>query len=260
MTMFVLDDVGITIDGRSLLRAISLTVPAGKVTALIGHNGSGKSTLLRLMARLLAPSDGRIALYGKPLGDWQSWPLAREIAYMPQQVPAVPGVTVRELVALGRYPWHGPFGRLTTHDRDKIAAAMAMADVTQLADRFADTLSGGERQRAWLAMLVAQDARCLLLDEPTSALDIAHQVEVLSLVRRLSRELGLAVVTILHDVNMAVHYSDMIVALQSGRLIACGPPSSIMRRDVLSDIYGIGMRVITDPATNEVICMPELMN
>jgi ferric hydroxamate transport system ATP-binding protein len=160
---------------------------------------------------------------------------------------------VKELVALGRYPWHGPLGRFGTTDREKVAEAMALADVEPFAERLVETLSGGERQRVWLAMMVAQDAQFLLLDEPISALDVTHQVEVLALVQRLSRERGLGVIVVLHDVNMAARFCDEILALQMGRLIARGTPDEIMTPSQLEAIYGIAMDVIPHPVTGQPV-------
>ncbi len=159
---------------------------------------------------------------GKALPHWGNRPLARKLAYLPQQTPPAAGMLARELVALGRYPWHGALGRFGEADRAKVEEAMALTGTGPLADRLVDTLSGGERQRVWLAMLVAQDPQCLLLDEPTSALDIAYQIEVLALIRQLSHAKGLGVVIVLHDINMAARFCDEILALRAGRLIARG--------------------------------------
>jgi iron complex transport system ATP-binding protein len=162
---------------------------------------------------------------------------------------------VKELVALGRYPWHGALGRFGKVDRDKVDEAIELTDIAPFADRLVDTLSGGERQRVWLAMLVAQDAECLLLDEPISALDIAHQIEVLSLVQRLSHSKGLGVVLVLHDVNMAARFCDEILALHSGRLIARGTPEAIMTPEALARIYGVAMDVIVHPGTGRPVAV-----
>lgn len=175
------------------------------------------------------------------------------MAYLPQFTPAADGMTVRELVALGRFPWHGALGRVTAADRAAVEEAIARTGMAGLAGRLVDTLSGGERQRAWLAMMLAQDTECLLLDEPTSALDVAHQVEVLALVRRLSLERSLGVVVVLHDVNMAARYCDEILALGGGRLVARGSPAEIMRPEMLARIYGLPMGVLPHPATGQPI-------
>jgi iron complex transport system ATP-binding protein len=249
--LFQLNEVSFAVPGRTLLEPLTLSLPGQHVIGLIGHNGSGKSTLIKLLGRQHPASGGTISFEGRPLSEWGDRPFARKVAYLPQQTPPTSGMLVKELVALGRYPWHGALGRFGPADRAKVAEAMALADVEGFADRLVDTLSGGERQRVWLAMLVAQDARCLLLDEPISALDVAHQVEVLSLVQRLSRERGLGVVVVLHDVNMAARFCDEIVALQKGRLIARGTPDEIMTPVQLEAIYGIAMDVVPHPATGQ---------
>ncbi len=249
--LFALDDVAFALPERTLLGPLSLTLPAKRVVGLIGHNGSGKSTLVKLLARQQQPSAGPVRFAGRPLPKWGDRDFARKVGYLPQQTPPATGMLVKELVALGRYPWHGALGRFSATDREKVAEAMALTDVEIFADRLVDTLSGGERQRAWLAMLVAQDTECLLLDEPISALDVAHQVEVLALVRRLAHERGLAVIVVLHDVNMAARFCDEIVALRGGRLLARGTPDAIMTPPQLETIYGIAMGVMRHPDTGE---------
>ncbi len=247
--LFALRAVSFSIPARVLLEPLTLTLPARRVVGLIGHNGSGKSTLLNILARQQPASTGAVQFEDKLLGDWGDRPFARKVAYLPQQTPPAAGMLVRELVALGRYPWHGALGRFGQGDREKVAEAMALTDVAGFADRLVDTLSGGERQRVWLAMLVAQDAECLLLDEPISALDISHQVEVLTLIRRLAEERGLGVVVVLHDVNMAARFCDEIIALHSGRMIARGTPDEILTPERLQWIYGVNMGVMRHPDT-----------
>jgi iron complex transport system ATP-binding protein len=251
--LFELRDVSFSIPERTLLQPLTLALPGRCVVGLIGHNGSGKSTLIKLLARQQSASSGTITLEGKALSNWSDRSFARKVAYLPQQTSPAPGMLVRELVALGRYPWHGALGHFGSIDRRKVAEAMALANVEPFADRLVDTLSGGERQRVWLAMLVAQDARCLLLDEPISALDVAHQVEVLALVQRLAKERGLSVLVVLHDVNMAARFCDEILALKAGRLIARGTPSDIMTPERLQSIYGVAMEVIAHPVTRQPV-------
>lgn len=246
---FALEEVGFEVRGRALLQPLTLRLQAGAVTGLVGHNGSGKSTLLRILARQQAASSGRIMFAGRALDDWSERAFAQEVAYLPQQTSPAVGMLVRELVSLGRYPWHGALGRFGPGDREKVEEAMALTGTQHFADRFVDTLSGGERQRVWLAMLIAQDAGCLLLDEPISALDVAHQIEVLDLVRRLSTERGTAVVVVLHEVNMAARFCDEIIALKEGRLIARGTPDQFMTPERLEEVYGIPMGVLPHPAT-----------
>lgn len=247
--VFELQAASFAVDGRTLLHPLDLAVPAGKVVALVGHNGSGKSTLLKLMARQQQPSAGTVRFQGKALPGWGSRAFARKVAYLPQQTAPASGMLVEELVALGRYPWHGALGRFGAADRDKVTEAIALTGIAPFAGRTVDTLSGGERQRAWLAMTVAQDAEYLLLDEPISALDVAHQVSVLGLVQRLARERSLGVVIVLHDVNMAARYCDEIIALHTGRLVARGSPAELMQADRLQAIYGLPMGVLAHPVT-----------
>jgi len=244
---FTLKNASFEVPGRTLLQPLSLTFPPGKVTGLIGHNGSGKSTLLKMLGRHHAASSGEVLLNQQPVGSWKSKAFARQVAYLPQQLPAAEGMTVRELVAIGRYPWHGALGRFGQEDRDRVEDAIAQVGLNAFAGRLVDSLSGGERQRAWLAMMVAQNSRCLLLDEPTSALDIAHQVEVLALIKALSQQRGLTVIAVLHDINMAARYCDHLVALRQGAMIAEGDAEAIMQPEVLGGIYGIPMGILPHP-------------
>lgn len=247
MKAFAVDGIGLSIDGNSILSGVSLDFPAGEVVALVGHNGSGKSSLLKILARQLTPTAGSIACDGRDLRHFDGRDFARSVAYLPQDLGTGSDMTIRELVACGRYPWHGALGRFSDIDRQKVEAAIAATHIESFADRVVGTLSGGERQRAWIAMLIAQDARCLLLDEPTAALDIAHQVEVLSLVRRLAHEGGRSVVIVLHDINMAARFCDRIHALKGGMVVASGTPDDILVPETLNAIYGIDMDVISVP-------------
>ena len=244
MSLFQIENLAVDVPGRRLLDGITLDLPKGQVIALIGHNGSGKSTLLKVLARQVAAS-GRVTFEGRGLSDWQARDYARRLAFLPQTTPPAEGMLVRELVALGRYPWHGALGRFGPHDEEIVARAMEECGVARFATRLVDTLSGGERQRVWLAMMVAQEAGTLLLDEPISALDIAHAVEVLALVRRMCHEQGRSAVIVLHEVNMAARFCDHIVAIKGGRLALQGGPADLMRPEALLDIYGLPMQVLT---------------
>ncbi|MDI4665505.1 ATP-binding cassette domain-containing protein [Xanthobacter autotrophicus] len=244
---YALQGIGFDAEGRSLLRDVSFTLKPGRVVGIIGHNGSGKSTLLKLLARQQAPNAGALVLDGRSLSSWSSRAFARMVAYLPQTPPSAGALKVRELVACGRYPWHGALGRKRAQDGAAVETALALADVAGFADRLVETLSGGERQRAWLAMLVAQEARYLLLDEPTAALDVAHQVDVMVLARRLAHGHGLGVAVVLHDVNMAARYCDELVALRGGRLLMSGAPQDVVTAEALAEIYGIPMAVMPHP-------------
>jgi iron complex transport system ATP-binding protein len=251
--LFELEEVGFRVPGRDLLHPLSLRLGGRCIHGLIGPNGSGKSTLIKMLAGQQAASTGVVRFDGKPVESWGGRAFARKVAYLPQFTPAADGMTVRELVALGRFPWHGTLGRVTAANRAMVDEAIVRTGMDPMAGRLVDSLSGGERQRAWLAMMLAQGTEWLLLDEPTSALDVAHQVEVLALVRQLSRERDLGVVVVLHDVNMAARYCDELLALGSGRLVARGTPAEIMRPEMLQAIYGVEMGVMAHPATGEPI-------
>ncbi len=246
--MFELSGVGVEVPGRTLLHPLDLALSGAGVCGLIGHNGSGKTTLLRVLARQRAPSRGRLAFLGRNLADWPGRAFARQLAYLPQHPPLTPGLTVRELVALGRFPWHGALGRVTVRDRAAVETAMTRTGVARFADREVSSLSGGERQCAWIAMCVAQESRCLLLDEPISALDVAHQLDVLRVVRELNRAHGIGVVAVLHDINLAARFCDELVALRGGQLVARGTPEAIMRESVLDGIYGVRLGLLPHPA------------
>ncbi len=251
--LFDLTDVTFAVAGRTILKPLSLTLAPGRIHGLVGQNGSGKSTLLKILARQVRPSAGSLRFGARALDDWTDRDYARQVAYMPQFTPPADGMTVRELVALGRFPWHGTLGRFSAEDGRMVEAAIAQVGLEAFADRAVDTMSGGERQRAWLALMLAQNARCLLLDEPTSALDIAHQTEVLALVRDLGRERGMAVVVILHDINLAARYCDEIVALRDGCVVRRGPAAELMQPQVLDDIYGVRMGIFTHPVSGEPV-------
>ncbi|WP_026784693.1 ABC transporter ATP-binding protein [Pleomorphomonas koreensis] len=235
---FLVDDAGFSAGGRPIVARLSLRLAAGRFHALVGANGSGKSTLLKLLARQLVPDAGSIRLGDSALSTFGARAFARQVAFMPQFTPATDGMTVGELVALGRFAWHGALGRATPEDRTAVAEAIDRCDLATLAGRPVDELSGGERQRAWIAMMLAQESRWLLLDEPTSALDAGHQADILDLIAALVRERGVGVVAVLHDINMAARVADEILALDGGRLVFRGPPAGVMRPDVLRPLFG----------------------
>lgn len=254
MTLFSLRGICRDVPGRRLVDGLDLDIPEGVVTALIGRNGSGKSTVLKMLAGQHAPSAGSIGYAGQDLSRWTPRALARHLAYLPQVTPASEGMRLEELVALGRYPWRGALGRFRDEDTAAVEEAITRCGLARLKGRIVDTMSGGERQRAWIAVMLAQGARTLLLDEPISALDIAHQVEVLALLRAMCREGGMSVVVVLHDVNMVARYCDHVVALGAGRLVFEGPVSALMTADTLQRIYGLPMTVSVQE--NQVFALP----
>lgn len=242
--MFTLEQVRRRHGDREVLRIDRLAIGNDGVTVILGHNGSGKSTLMGLLARQDRPDEGRISLEGGPLSALAQKTLARRVAFLPQRLPPVHGLTVRELVRLGRFPWRGALGVWRAEDHAQVDRAMAETGIAPLADRLVEQTSGGERQRSWIAMLLAQDAPVLLLDEPTAALDLAHAFEVMTLLRRLARDSGRRIVVILHDVNLAARFADRIVALKAGAVAFDGPPASLLTAEVLANLYEIDMSLL----------------
>ncbi|ERS11163.1 iron-hydroxamate transporter ATP-binding protein [Marinobacter sp. EN3] len=241
---FDVRDLAVHIGSTAILHNINLAFNEGQVTALLGHNGSGKSTLLKTLARQVPASAGEVRLEGEAAKSLGARAFARIVGYLPQHPPGTDGLTVRELIALGRYPWRGPLGRYSDEDYALIDQAIADTDLKPFEHRSVDTLSGGERQRAWIAMLLAQQTRCLLLDEPISALDVKHQVETLRLVQRLASQRELTVIVVLHDVDLASRFCDRLVALKAGQVVADGTPAEIMDSQILESIYSVPMGVM----------------
>ncbi|WFE77094.1 ABC transporter ATP-binding protein [Roseinatronobacter sp. S2] len=243
MNLFTVSGLQFDVGARTILKGLDLNIAAGTLTALVGRNGCGKSTLIKHLSGQIRAQQGAVHYRGACLSTWQARALARDLAYLPQTTPAAEGVTLEELVALGRYPWRGALGRMRAQDHDAVAQAIARCGLESLRERLVDTLSGGERQRAWIAMMLAQGARSLLLDEPISALDVAHQVEVLGLLADMCRNHGYSVVVVLHDVNMAARYCDHVVALKSGQVALQGPIDTLMTPDALAQVYDLPMQV-----------------
>lgn len=253
--MLELENAAYDIQGLRLLGPLSLKVEEGKLIGLIGPNGSGKSTLMKLLAAQLGPTQGTVRLDGQSLSNWDRRALARRVAYLGQDLPATEELTAKELVRFGRYPWRGLLGRMTKGDKARIHESLALTHTEALAERVVETLSGGERQRVWLAMLLAQESRFLLLDEPLSALDVAHQIEIMDLIRHLCSRLNLGVVMILHDINIASRYCDRILALNSGKLLLEGVPEELIQEDALKAIYSVEMKVVPHPTQTHRIAV-----
>ncbi|VEB27611.1 ABC-type cobalamin/Fe3+-siderophores transportsystems, ATPase components [Actinobacillus lignieresii] len=251
--MFFIENATFAIPSRTLLHPISLRFEQGKVYGLIGHNGSGKSTLIKLLAKQNSLSGGRILFNQQALNRWSSREFAKQVAYLPQHLPQATNLTARELISMGRYAWNGLFGSNKQKDNEAIERALVLTHTEQFAEQLVDTLSGGERSRIWLAMLLAQQSKFLLLDEPLAALDIAHQVEVMELVKKLAYELNLGVIIVIHDINLAARYCDQLVALHSGKLLAQGDAFEIVNSPKLKQIYGIDLNVIEHPETKRPV-------
>lgn len=239
-----------------VLDGLDLSVPPGKITAIVGANASGKSTLLRTMSRLIWPRHGQVLLDGKSIHRTPARELARRLGLLPQSPIAPEGITVADLVGRGRHPHHGIFSRWTRKDDEAVAAALAATKTVDLADRLVEELSGGQRQRVWIAMALAQETEILLLDEPTTFLDISHQVEVLDLLTDLNHTRATTIVMVLHDLNLAARYADFLVAMTEGRLHVCGEPEDVLTEENVRQVFGLESRVITDPTSGRPIMLP----
>lgn len=256
MTALRAEDLSLGYGHRSIVEHFDLDVPVGQVTAIVGPNGCGKSTVLRGLARLLRPSGGQVLLDGSDIHGLRTKEVARRVGLLPQS-PLVPdGITVAELVGRGRHPHHGLLRQWTREDDQVVAESLALTHTTDLAQRRVDELSGGQRQRVWIAMSLAQRTDVVLLDEPTSFLDIAHQVEVLDLVRDLVEQRGTTVVMVLHDLTMAARYADHLIALRDGEVVASGTPQEVVTAQTVCDVFGITCRVRWEEATGDLSVVP----
>lgn len=245
--MFKLNQVRVHRDNRDILSIDELSIPSDGLTVVLGHNGSGKSTLVNLLSGQSEADSGQVTLNQTEISDFSQKQLAKEIAFLPQKLPDVAGLTVQELVRLGRFPWRGVFGRWQNDDEKIIVEAMQKTGVEQYADNLADKLSGGERQRAWVAMLLAQQSPVLILDEPTSALDIHHQYHLMDLLQELNQQTGCGILVILHDLNLALRYATHIVALKQGKIAFSGAKELLLDDQRLTDLYETDIRLLDHP-------------
>ena len=243
---------------HTVLSGINVSLPPGKFAAILGHNGCGKSTLLKSLAGMMPVKRGSVTLEGQPIKSFATKALARQVSYLAQGAVAPEGLSVAELVAQGRYPHRKLFASWSTADTDAVERALSLTATKDLSDRPLQELSGGQRQRAWIAMTLAQEGRIVLLDEPTSFLDPAHQLEVLSLVRRLVRDEGTTVAAVLHDLNHAAQFADHIILLKAGQLLAEGSPQEVVTPDILQDAFGLDVEILRHPQTGAPVCVPRM--
>lgn len=243
-------------DDALVLNELNVSIPEGKITALIGRNGCGKSTLLKLFNRLLTPRTGSVTLDEKSLRDYGGRELAQKMAHLTQSPAAPDGLTVKELVEFGRHPYRGFLGRSSTNDREIVERALTDTSLHDLADRPVQALSGGQRQRAWIAMALAQDTEYLLLDEPTTYLDIAHQLEILELLSKLNSEEQKTMVMVVHDPNHASQYADHVICLASGKVLRQGKPKEIFTESNVRELFGVKPIIFDGANPERPWCVP----
>ncbi|WP_196809318.1 ABC transporter ATP-binding protein [Rhizobium sp. 2MFCol3.1] len=241
---------------KVVLDAIEAVIPRGKMIALVGPNGSGKSTLLSTMARLMKPVAGQVCLDGKAIHKMPTRELARKLGILPQNPILPEGMRVFDLVSRGRFPHQGLFKQWSEADEAAVQRAMTLTDTLQFADRKVDDLSGGQRQRCWIAMAIAQDTDIMMLDEPTAFLDMRYQVEILDLLYALTRDHGRTVVVVLHDLNCAITYADMIMFLKDGQLVGDPVPPEACTAQVISSVFDIDVVVTDHPRSGRPFVMP----
>ena len=249
---------GVTLgyDRRIVVDGLDLSIERGTVTTLIGANGSGKSTVLSALGRLLSPVAGTVELDGEPLRSLPGKAVARRLAVLPQKPLTPSATTVRDLVSRGRHPHQSLLRPWTPADAAAIDDALDATGLRDLAGRDVGSLSGGQLQRAWLALVLAQQADVLLLDEPTTFLDLAHQLEILRLVRSINRRRGTTVVMVLHDLTLAARYSDRLVVVGAGRVLADGAPWEVLTPELLREAFDLDAVVLTDPTSGAPLVVP----
>ncbi len=243
--------------GVTVFDGLDIALPHGAIIALVGPNGSGKSTLLKTLARLLRPDSGQVWLGDDDMAQLSHRQIARRLALLPQGAVAPEGLTVRELISYGRFPWQSWSGNLQADDHRVIEEAIAMTGLQSLEHHLVEQLSGGQRQRVWIAMTVAQQTDCLLLDEPTTYLDIAHQLEILHLLQHLNQQYGRTIIMVLHDINLAARYASQIIALKDGNIVARGTPEEIITPQTLLEVFGIQAQIVRDNLTGRPWCIPQ---
>jgi ABC-type cobalamin/Fe3+-siderophores transport system ATPase subunit len=250
------DGLTLGYDRTIVARDLTVSIPDGELTVIIGPNACGKSTLLRTLSRLLQPQAGAVWLDGQLIGQYPTREVARRLSLLPQSATAPSEITVKELVARGRYPHQRLFSRWHAEDEQAVRQAMAATGVADLAERAVDTLSGGQRQRVWIAMVLAQQTPLVLLDEPTTWLDITHQIELMELLGELNREHRRTLVVVLHDLNQACRYATHLIAMRDGRIVASGAPKDIVTVELIAEVYGLACVIIDDPVAGTPMIVP----
>lgn len=251
----VTKELKLAYEEHTVVSHLNLKIPEGKVTSLIGPNGCGKSTILKAAGRIISPKGGSVLLDGSDIQTLPTREVAKRMSILPQTPVAPLGLTVRELVSYGRFPRRERFGRLKQEDQDIVTWALGVTSLSDLEKAAVDTLSGGQRQRVWIAMAIAQQTDLILLDEPTTYLDMGYQLEVLELLEQLNRKQNCTIAMVLHDLNLASRFSDFLVAIRDGDIVAQGTPEEIMTPPVLRKTFHIDAEIARDPRTGRPACI-----
>lgn len=255
MNSIATQNLDIAYDNALIVENLEMAIPHNKVTSIIGPNGCGKSTVLKAVGRILKPKKGMVYLNGADISALSTKEIAKKMSILPQTPAAPGGLTVRELVAYGRFPHQNGFGKLTKEDKKVVEWAISATKLSELQYREVNTLSGGQRQRVWIAMALAQQTDLILLDEPTTYLDMAHQLEVLELLYSLNRNQGCTIAMVLHDLNLAARFSDYMIAIRGGKIIQHGTPEEVMIPKVLKETFSIDAEVVHEPRTGRPVCL-----
>lgn len=248
-TAFRIEELTAGYERNIIFENLNASIEYGKITTIIGPNGCGKSTLLKTMGRILKKEKGQVFLQEQDMQVLSTKEIAKKLAILSQSPSAPPQLKVGELISYGRYPHRKNVNRLSNQDKEVIHWAMEVTQTTEYESRELAELSGGQRQRVWLAMALAQKTEILLLDEPTTYLDMAHQIEVLKIVKKLNKEHGCTIVMVLHDINQASRFSDTMIAMRGGKVLAAGSPREIMTPSVLNDVFQVTATIIEDADT-----------
>lgn len=255
MARLITKNIQVAYDDREIVKDLSITIPDGKITTIIGPNGCGKSTLLKAISRIIAIKSGSIILDGKDIRKESTKKIAQKMAILPQTPDAAEGLTVGELVSYGRFPYQKGFGKLTNKDLEMINWALEATGTLAFKHRPVEALSGGQRQRVWIAMALAQETDIIFLDEPTTYLDLCYQLEILELLHELNKTEKRTIIMVLHDLNHAARFADYIIAMKDGNIVKEGSTFEVMKKQVLADVFSIDAEIGIDPRTKRPMCV-----
>lgn len=253
---FTGQDLYLSYGGPPIVEELTVTIPTQAITAIIGPNGCGKSTLLKALARILIPEQGKVEVNEVDIHSQSTKEIARQLGLLPQNPRSPDGITVSDLIQRGRYPHQGIFRQWSREDESSVSKALSLTGLTNFSDRPIDELSGGQRQRVWIAMLLAQETPIMLLDEPTTHLDIAHQIEVLDLLKELTEQHNRTIVMVLHDINLAVRYANNLIAMRDGEIKTAGKPRDVLTAQMIHDVFSIQAQILPDPISGSPLCIP----